>query len=80
MEQLLGVRPDPTADFFTALQSLPSYLQERAVVMPNVQVLLNDKISERFPSLILMLDFYAQVTVIVFLRFGRNALGGTAMG
>jgi hypothetical protein len=66
MEQLLGAKPDPTADFFTALQSLPSYLQERAVVMPNVQVLLNDKISERFPTLILMLDFYFQVMVIVF--------------
>lgn len=65
MEQLLAANPDPTADFFTALQSLPDYLQEKAVVIPNVQVLLNDKISERFPTMILMLDFYAQAMIIV---------------
>ena len=66
MEQLLAANPDPTADFFTALQSLPDYLQERAVVMPNVQVLLNDKIAERFPTLILILDAYAQLMIIWF--------------
>ena len=72
MEQLLAANPDPTADFFTALQSLPDYLQEKAVVIPNVQVLLNDKISERFPTMILMLDFYAQAMIIVFYFLAVN--------
>jgi hypothetical protein len=61
---LLGANPDPTADFFTTLQSLPNWLQERAVVMRVVQMLLNEKIAQRFPTLILMLDFYVQVVVV----------------
>ena len=65
LEHLLNANPDPTADFFTALQALPSWLQERAVVLPSVQVLLNEKISQRFPTLILMGDFYFLVVIIV---------------
>jgi hypothetical protein len=66
LEHLLNSQPDSTADFFTALQSLPPFLQERAVVMHVVQVLLNEKIAQRFPTLILMLDFYFQIIVVVF--------------
>lgn len=58
LEHLLNVEPEPTADFFTALQSLPDWLSERAVVMPVVQNLLNEKISQRFPTFVLMMDFY----------------------
>ena len=57
LEHLLHADPKSTADFFTALQSLPDWLQEHAVVMPVVQNLLNKKISERFPTAVLMLDF-----------------------
>ena len=46
LEHLLNAEPDPTADFFTALQSLPDWLSEKAVVMEVVQTLLNEKISE----------------------------------
>ena len=66
LDYLLLAEPDPTADFFTALQSLPEWLQEKAVVMPQVQRLLNDKIAERFPTGVLMSDFYVQVLVIGF--------------
>lgn len=66
LKYLLAAKPDPTADFFTALQSLPVYLQERAVVMRVVQELLNDKIAQRFPTAILMLDMYVQIVVVVF--------------
>jgi hypothetical protein len=66
LEYMLLAKPDPTADFFTALQSLPDWLSETAVVMPVVQHLLNDKISQRFPTGVLMSDFYFQVLVIVF--------------
>jgi hypothetical protein len=55
LEHILLAEPDPTADFLTALQSLPPWLSERAVVMPVVQILLNDKISKRFPTAVLLL-------------------------
>eukprot|EP00977_Amphora_coffeiformis_P016853 scaffold5337_cov167-Amphora_coffeaeformis.AAC.9 len=57
LEHLLNAEPEPTADFFTALQSLPEWLSERAVVMTVVQNLLNEKISQRFPTAVLLLDF-----------------------
>lgn len=58
MEFLLQADLEPTADFFTALQSLPDWLSERAVVLPVVQNLLNTKIAQRFPTFVLMMDFY----------------------
>jgi ankyrin repeat protein len=96
LKYLLAAKPDPTADFFTALQSLPPFLQEklsaqsfqekreifspisvstnyslslslfRAVVMKVVQELLNEKIAQRFPTAILLLDFYLQMIVVIF--------------
>lgn len=69
LEHLLNAEPDPTADFFTALQSLPDWLSEQAVVMDVVQVLLNEKISQRFPTLVLMMDFYVLSMVIVFYSY-----------
>ena len=65
LEHLLSFNPDPTADFFTALQSLPDWLQERAVVMPSVQILLNIKIAQRFPTGVLLTDLFVQIVVIV---------------
>jgi hypothetical protein len=66
LECMLLAKPDPTADFFTALQSLPDWLSESAVVMPVVQHLLNEKIAQRLPTGVLMSDFYCQVLVLVF--------------
>jgi hypothetical protein len=66
LEHLLNAKPEPTADFLTALQALPEWLQEKAVVMPVVQHLLNEKISQRFPTAVLMLDFYILTMSIVF--------------
>jgi hypothetical protein len=66
LKLLLLAQPNPTADFFTALQSLPDFLREIAVVMKVVQELLNDKIAQRFCSLTLILDFYAQMMVVAF--------------
>ena len=64
LEHLLNAEPEPTADFFTALQSLPDWLSEQAVVMEVVQTLLNEKISQRFPTMVLMVDFYVLAMVI----------------
>mmetsp|Transcript_50526 Transcript_50526/g.152217 ORF Transcript_50526/g.152217 Transcript_50526/m.152217 type:complete len:851 (-) Transcript_50526:98-2650(-) len=60
----LGAEPKPTADFLTALQALPDWLGERAVVHPIVQGLLNEKISQRFPTAVILLDFYFLIIVI----------------
>jgi len=69
LKHLLNANPDPTADFFTALQSLPEWLSEKAVVMPSVQYLLNEKISQRFPTAVLMTDFYVICLIIVTYSF-----------
>jgi len=66
LEHLLNAEPEPTADFFTALQSLPDWLNQRAVVMKVVQNLLNEKISQRFPTAVLLLDFVFLALVIGF--------------
>jgi hypothetical protein len=66
LEHLLNAQPNPTADFFTALQALPQWLSEKAVVIPSVQVLLNDKISQRFPTFFLMSDLFCLILVIIF--------------
>lgn len=66
LKYLLAAKPNPTADFFTALQSLPDFLQERAVVMRVVQELLNEKMAQRFPTAILLLDFYMQMVTVTF--------------
>jgi hypothetical protein len=57
LEHLLNAEPEPSADFFTALQSLPEWLRDKAVVMKIVQNLLNEKISQRFPTAVSLLDF-----------------------
>ncbi|CAB9527056.1 Ankyrin Repeat [Seminavis robusta] len=69
LEHLLNAEPEPTADFFTALQSLPDWLSEQAVVMEVVQTLLNEKISQRFPTAVLMVDAYVLVMVIITYSF-----------
>jgi hypothetical protein len=58
LEMYLKSKPKPTPDYLTTLQSLPTWLSEKAVVTPIVQKVLNDKISQRFPTAVLMLDLY----------------------
>lgn len=65
LDYLLKADPEPTAGFLTALQSLPEWLSERAVVMIGVQNLLNEKISRPFPTAVLMLDFYILVMIVI---------------
>jgi hypothetical protein len=61
----LGAEPHASADFLTALQDLPDWLQDVAVVTPHVRNILNKKIVQRFPTSILMLDGYMLGLVIV---------------
>jgi ankyrin repeat protein len=70
LRHILSSRPKPTPEFFSALQRLPTFLRERAVVMKAVQEMLNDKIAQRFPTMILILDFYMQFVVLITYMFG----------
>ena len=81
---LLAANPNPTPTVFTALRSLPYWLFPTAILSQTVQDLLNDKIKGRFPTIILMLDFYLQIVVLIFYHlcvdkalYDRNDLSET---
>jgi len=62
----LYLNAEPTAvDFLNALQALPDWLQDTAVVSDHVRNVLNEKIVRRLPTAILMLDGYMLVIIIV---------------
>jgi len=61
----LGAEPHASADFLTALQDLPDWLQDVAVVTPHVRNVLNEKIVQRFPTSFLMMDCYMLFLLIV---------------
>lgn len=65
----IAAEPRPTADFLTALQALPGWLGDAAVVHPVVQRLLNDKISQKIPTAMVLFDFYflLAVTIVYYL-------------
>lgn len=65
LQMYLDARPTASADFLTALQDLPDWLQDVAVVSPHVRNILNKKIVQRFPTSILMMDGYFLICIIV---------------
>lgn len=65
LSMYLAAEPVPTADFLTAIQDLPDWLGETAVVSKHVRNVLNNKIVKRFPTSILMLDGYLFLVLIV---------------
>lgn len=69
MNLFLDLGPMPTTNFFAALHTMPTWLLEKAVVHPKVQELLNDRISKRFPTTVMMVDFYALFTVLISFAF-----------
>ena len=56
LKKYLAAEPDASPDFLAALQDLPDWLQDVAVVSSHVRSILNQKIIQRFPTSILMLD------------------------
>jgi len=54
----LKAGPKTTTEFLTGIQNMPEWLRDLAVIHPAVQTMLNTKISSRFPTMILLLDFY----------------------
>jgi len=61
----LGAEPTPVADFLTAIQDLPDWLQDTAVVSSHVRNVVNEKIVKRFPTSILLMDGYMLIVVII---------------
>ena len=61
----LNAEPYAAADFLNALQTLPDWLQDTAVVSPHVRYVLNEKIVQRLPTAFLMMDGYMLVVIIV---------------
>jgi len=84
----LAASPETSHDFLASLQALPDWLQEVAVVSPHVRDVLNEKIAQRFPTSILMLDGYMLSIIIVSFeiattyhinrRFGKEDLDDSA--
>jgi len=62
----LAAEPKPSTDFLTALQDLPDWLQDVAVVTTHVRNILNEKIVQRFPTFILMCDLIIYLVLVVF--------------
>mmetsp|Transcript_21837 Transcript_21837/g.31624 ORF Transcript_21837/g.31624 Transcript_21837/m.31624 type:complete len:782 (+) Transcript_21837:125-2470(+) len=66
LDLYLDAKPYPTAAFLAALQSLPEWLRDRAVVTSTVKNILNEKLSEPFPAFRRLFDIYWHITIIVF--------------
>ncbi len=64
----LDAQPRATADLLTALQSLPDWLRDFAVINPEVQKVLNEKISQRFPTSVTMFDFVFYLLAIALFQ------------
>jgi len=65
LSMYLDAEPISAADFLTAIQDLPDWLQDTAVVSRHVRNVLNRKIVQRLPTSILMLDGYWLIVIIV---------------
>jgi ankyrin repeat protein len=72
LKMYLAAEPIASADFLTALQDLPDWLQDVAVVSPHVRNILNKKIVQRFPTAILMMDGYFLLCMIIFFEIATK--------
>ena len=61
----LNTKPTSSANFLTTLQSFPPWLRDEAVLHPYVKSILNRKISNRFPTSILLLDGYFYIAIVI---------------
>ncbi|KAL7544863.1 hypothetical protein ACHAWF_008231 [Thalassiosira exigua] len=68
----LNAKPKATADFLTAIQTLPEWLRDIAVISDHIQDILNHKIVMRFPTMILILDLFFLILVIVLFEIATG--------
>jgi len=69
----LNAKPKASADFLTAIQTLPEWLRDIAVISDHIQNILNQKIVMRFPTMILILDFVSLIFVIALFEITTAA-------
>jgi len=72
LERYLKAKPIPNAEFFTALQLLPDWLLDKAVILDDVQKILNNKISQIFPTAFLFMDLYGYLMLIICYTYAIN--------
>jgi len=65
LQYYLDAKPTPTADFLSAVQSLPEWLRDKAVSSEHLHKVLNERIVQRFPTSILLMDGYIYLLIIV---------------
>jgi hypothetical protein len=65
----LHAKPRASSKFLVGVQNMPEWLRDVAVSTPTVQKILNSKISSRFPTMILLLDFYFLAAIIAAFSF-----------
>lgn len=61
----LDAEPQAGNDFLSAIQDLPDWLQDRAVVSTHVRNVLNEKIVRPLPAALLMMDGYMLAMIII---------------
>jgi hypothetical protein len=61
----LAAKPNASTDFLTAIQTLPEWLHDIAVISDHIQEVLDERIVMRFPTMILILDLTFLLLVIV---------------
>mmetsp|Transcript_26686 Transcript_26686/g.55289 ORF Transcript_26686/g.55289 Transcript_26686/m.55289 type:complete len:834 (-) Transcript_26686:352-2853(-) len=67
LELYLEARPQASADFLTAVQTLPEWLRDKAVLSDHIQNILNHKIVMRFPTMMLIMDaFFLMLAIVLF--------------
>lgn len=77
LKMYLAAEPTVTADFLTALQDLPDWLQDVAVISQHVRNILNEKIVQRLPTFLLIFDLIMYVIlIIVFYITSQNHIKG----
>ena len=69
----LNAKPKASADFLSAIQTLPEWLRDIAVISGHIQDILNHKIVQRFPTMILILDLLFLILAIVLFELSTGA-------
>ena len=64
----IPVSIDASVDYLNSLKNLPNWLLDHAVISEPVQKILNEKISQRFPTLFLLLDGFLLLLMIIVFR------------
>jgi hypothetical protein len=65
----LNAKPCMSSEFINGLRAMSEWLRDVAVLHPTVQTMLNQKMSSRFPTMILLLDFYFLCAIIAAFSF-----------